>query len=341
MANPQKLASNQFDHFYKGGYRIGALRHGPGGPMRPEEWIGSMTTRFGEPTIGLSVLSNGTYLRDAVLANPEEWLGAEHVNTFGASTELLMKLLDPDQRLPVHYHPSRKFSKQHLSLDHGKTEAWIILESPEGAEVGLGFSKELTKPEVRSMVDARDSVGLLASLQKFKVKPGDTVFVPAGLPHAIGAGIFVLELQEPTDLSALLEWNDFAVDGVKDGHLGLGFDTVLDALRYTPIEKDEASKLVFADRLFTNTDASVFTDVANPYFRADYLTGKSSAIAAGFSIFLTLDGNGRISFENATAMEIEKGDAVLIPHSTGGWKLDGATGVVCRPPLAKDAALAI
>jgi len=341
MANPQKLASNQFDHFYKGGYRIGALRHGPGGPMRPEEWIGSMTTRFGEPTMGLSVLSDGMYLRDAVLANPEEWLGAEHVNTFGASTELLMKLLDPDQRLPVHYHPNRKFSKQHLALDHGKTEAWIILESPEGAEVGLGFSKELTKPEVRTMVDARDSVGLLASLQKFKVKPGDTVFVPAGVPHAIGAGIFVLELQEPTDLSALLEWNDFAVDGVQDGHLGLGFDTVLDALRYTPIEKDEASKLVFADRLFTNTDASVFTDVANPYFRADYLTGKSSAIPEGFSIFLTLDGNGRISFENATAMEIEKGDAVLIPHSAGGWKLDGATGVVCRPPLAKDAGRAI
>jgi len=341
MANPQKLASNQFDHFYKGGYRIGALRHGPGGPMRPEEWIGSMTTRFGEATMGLSVLSDGMYLRDAVLANPEEWLGAEHVNTFGASTELLMKLLDPDQRLPVHYHPNRKFSKQHLALDHGKTEAWIILESPEGAEVGLGFSKELTKPEVRTMVDARDSVGLLASLQKFKVKPGDTVFVPAGVPHAIGAGIFVLELQEPTDLSALLEWNDFAVDGVKDGHLGLGFDTVLDALRYTPIEKDEASKLVFADRLFTNTDASVFTDVANPYFRADYLTGKSSAIPEGFSIFLTLDGNGRISFENATAMEIEKGDAVLIPHSAGGWKLDGATGVVCRPPLAKDAGRAI
>jgi len=341
MANPQKLASNQFDHFYKGGYRIGALRHGPGGPMRPEEWIGSMTTRFGEATMGLSVLSDGMYLRDAVLANPEEWLGAEHVNTFGASTELLMKLLDPDQRLPVHYHPNRKFSKQHLALDHGKTEAWIILESPEGAEVGLGFSKELTKPEVRTMVDARDSVGLLASLQKFKVKPGDTVFVPAGVPHAIGAGIFVLELQEPTDLSALLEWNDFAVDGVKDGHLGLGFDTVLDALRYTPIEKDEASKLVFADRLFTNTDASVFTDVANPYFRADYLTGKSSAIPEGFSIFLTLDGNGRISFENATAMEIERGDAVLIPHSAGGWKLDGATGVVCRPPLAKDAGRAI
>ena len=47
-AKPSKLPSNQFDHFYKGGYRIGKLRNGPGGPMRPEEWIGSTTTRFGE-----------------------------------------------------------------------------------------------------------------------------------------------------------------------------------------------------------------------------------------------------------------------------------------------------
>lgn len=341
MITPQKLASNQFDHFYKGGYRIGALRHGPGGPMRPEEWIGSMTTRFGEKTMGLSTLNDGSFLRDSVIANPEAWLGAEHLNAFGASTELLMKLLDPDQRLPVHYHPNKKFAKEHLALNHGKTEAWIILEAPDQAEVGLGFSTELKKPEVAKMVDARDSVGLLASLQKFKVKAGDTVFVPAGVPHAIGAGIFVLELQEPTDLSALLEWNDFAVDGVKDGHLGLGFDTVLDALRYTPIEKAEAEKLVFANRLFTQTDASVFTDVANPYFRADYLTGKGSKIGAGFSIFLTLDGSGNIAFENAPAMEIQKGDAILIPHSAGGWTLNGASGVVCRPPLAKDAPLAV
>ena len=341
MITPQKLASNQFDHFYKGGNRIGALRHGPGGPMRPEEWIGSMTTRFGEKTMGLSTLNDGSFLRDSVIANPEAWLGTEHLNTFGASTELLMKLLDPDQRLPVHYHPNRKFSKEHLALNHGKTEAWIILEAPDQAEVGLGFSTELKKPEVAKMVDARDSVGLLASLQKFKVKAGDTVFVPAGVPHAIGAGIFVLELQEPTDLSALLEWNDFAVDGVKDGHLGLGFDTVLDALRYTPIEKAEAEKLVFADRLFTKSDASVFTDVANPYFRADYLTGSGSKIAAGFSIFLTLDGSGKIAFENAPEISAEKGDAILIPHSAGSWTLNGASGVVCRPPLAKDAPLAI
>ncbi len=52
-----------------------------------------------------------------------------------------------------------------------------------------------------------------------------------GWSHAIESGIFVLELQEPTDLSILLEWDGFAVDGDKDGHLNLGFDVALDALR--------------------------------------------------------------------------------------------------------------
>jgi mannose-6-phosphate isomerase len=341
MIKPQKLPSNQFDHFYKGGYRIGTLRHGPGGPMRPEEWIGSMTTRFGEKSMGLSLLQDGTVLRDSVLAEPEKWLGPEHFNSFGASTELLMKLLDPDQRLPVHYHPNKAFAKKHLSLNHGKTEAWIILEAPEGAEVGLGFETKKTKSEVRAMVDALNSKGLLASLTKHKVKTGDTVFVPAGTPHAIGAGIFVLELQEPTDLSALLEWTDFAVDGTKDGHLGLGFDLVLDSLSYDPISAAEAKKLVVHDRLFTSTDASVFTDVADPYFRADYLTGKESQIAAGFSILLVLTGTGSIKFDNAQTLDLQKGDAILIPYSAGNWNLTGAAGVVCRPPLVKDAARAI
>ena len=116
-----KLPSNQFDHFYKGGYRIGALRHGPGGPMRPEEWIGSTTTRFGEPRIGLSTLPTGELLIDALTASPEDWLGREHINTFGVSTELLVKLLDPDQRLPVHYHPNRQFAPCLSSL-----QAWQI-----------------------------------------------------------------------------------------------------------------------------------------------------------------------------------------------------------------------
>ncbi len=201
--SPIILPSNQFDHFYRGGYRIGELRNGPGGPMRPEEWIGSATTRFGEKTMGLSTLPNGEFLRDAINSDPESWFGPEHVSAFGSSTEILVKLLDPDQRLPVHYHPNKAFAKKHLALDHGKTEAWIILEAPAGAKVGLGFAQSMKKDVVHDMVKRMDSAALLASLTMVPVKPGDAILVPAGTPHAIEAGIFVLELKEPTDLSAL------------------------------------------------------------------------------------------------------------------------------------------
>lgn len=340
-AQPSKLPSNQFDHFYKGGNRIGALRHGPGGPMRPEEWIGATTTRFGEKTMGLSKLSNGEYLVDLINNNAEAWLGSDHLKTFGSNTELLVKLLDLDQRLPVHYHPNRKFAKEHLSLKHGKTEAWIVLEAPENATVGLGFAETKSKKEIAELVENRNASALLNSLQQFHAKAGDAILVPSGVPHSVPAGTFVLELQEPTDLSALLEWNEFAVDGSKDGHLGLGFDSVLDALRYDPIGKDEASQLITPSRLHGNSDLKIFNDAADPYFRADYLAGKQSKIESGFSILLLLDGAGDISFENAAGMEVSKGDAIVIPHEAGSWILNGASGVVCRPPLSQFAALAI
>jgi mannose-6-phosphate isomerase len=339
VPKPQKLPPNQFDHFYKGGNRIGALRGGPGGPMRPEEWIGSTTTRFGEKRMGLSTLANGDLLLDAINRDPSQWLGGEHLAHFGSSTELLVKLLDPDQRLPVHFHPNKRFAKDHLDLKHGKTEAWIILEAPVDAHVGLGFNREMNKREIAELVDKRDSTTLLDSLQNFPVRAGDAVLVPAGTPHAIGAGIFVLELQEPTDLSALLEWNDFAVDGTKDGHLGLGFDTVLDALRYEPINNPE--ELITSARLSGLDDRPVFTQSANPYFRADFLSGTGGFIPASFGIFLTLSGEGSIDFASAPQLEITKGDAIVIPFAAGEWRVRGATGVICRPPLPDDAKRAV
>ena len=166
---PSKLPSNQFDHFYRGGNRIGALRQGPGGPMRPEEWIGSVTTRFGEAEQGLSKLSDGTLLKDAIKQNPDAWLGSDHVKNFGLSTEILIKLLDPDQRLPVHFHPNKAFSKEHLGLDHGKTEAWIILEAPAGSGVGLGFKQTQNKDDLLKLVRNQDSAALLSSLRRTEV----------------------------------------------------------------------------------------------------------------------------------------------------------------------------
>jgi mannose-6-phosphate isomerase len=336
---PAKLPSNQFDHFYRGGNRIGALRHGPGGPMRPEEWIGSITTRFGEAEQGLSHLADGTLLREAIKADPDGWLGADHVKNFGLSTEILVKLLDPDQRLPVHYHPNKAFAKTHLGLDHGKTEAWIILEAPVGSGVGLGFAAKQNKEDLLKLVRAQDSAALLASLRRTEVKVGDAVLVPAGVAHAIDAGIFVLELQEPTDLSALLEWEGFAVDGIKDGHLGLGFETVTDALKLDPLTDAEFESLITHTAFSGGSMRTVLPLKSDGYFRA-HLAPGSGDLPAGFAIVLALDGSGEITFANATTMAITKGDAVVIPFAAGAYSLTGANAIICRPPLAELARVA-
>ncbi len=336
---PAKLPSNQFDHFYRGGNRIGALRNGPGGPMRPEEWIGSITTRFGEAEQGLSHLSDGTLLRDAIKADPDGWLGADHITNFGLSTEILVKLLDPDQRLPVHYHPNKAFAKTHLGLDHGKTEAWIILEAPVGSGVGLGFVTKQNKEDLLKLVRAQDSAALLASLRRTEVKVGDAVLVPAGVAHAIDAGIFVLELQEPADLSALLEWEGFAVDGIKDGHLGLGFETVTDALKLDPLTDAEFDSLIIHNTFSDGTMRTVLPLKSDGYFRA-HLAPGSGELPPGFAIVLVLDGSGEIKFASAPTMSITKGDAVVIPFSAGAYSLSGSNAIICRPPLAELARVA-
>ena len=336
---PAKLPSNQFDHFYRGGNRIGALRNGPGGPMRPEEWIGSITTRFGEAEQGLSHLSDGALLRDAIKADPDGWLGADHITNFGLSTEILVKLLDPDQRLPVHYHPNKAFAKTHLGLDHGKTEAWIILEAPVGSGVGLGFVTKQNKEDLLKLVRAQDSAALLASLRRTEVKVGDAVLVPAGVAHAIDAGIFVLELQEPADLSALLEWEGFAVDGIKDGHLGLGFETVTDALKLDPLTDAEFDSLIIHNTFSGGTMRTVLPLKSNGYFRA-HLAPGSGELPGGFAIVLVLDGSGEIKFASAPTMSITKGDAVVIPFSAGAYSLSGSNAIICRPPLAELARVA-
>jgi mannose-6-phosphate isomerase len=333
-AKPEKLPSNQFDHFYKGGYRIGKLRNGPGGPMRPEEWIGSTTTRFGESVNGLSKLSDGRILKDVINSDPLNWLGKAHIDKYGVSIEILVKLLDPDQRLPVHYHPDKKFAAENLHLNHGKTEAWIILEAPKGARVGLGFKQEMSKSEVSNLVKAHDSNTLLDLLTFIEVKAGDAIFVPAGVAHAIESGIFVLELQEPTDLSILLEWDGFAVDGDKDGHLNLGYELALDALRLTPLTDSERQEVVTRFEEASSKSQVIFNAIANSFFRADFLAGDDLEVEAGFGIFLCLVGEGHLEFNKTEKLSVKAGDAVVIPHSAGGFKLNGCKGIISRPPAA-------
>jgi mannose-6-phosphate isomerase len=187
------------------------------------------------------------------------------------------------------------------------------------------------------LVARHDSDALVASLQRREVRTGDAIVVPAGVPHAIDAGILVLELQEPTDLSVLLEWDGFAVDGDRDGHLGLGYPTVVEALRRDPLPADELAGLVRSTGLTGGEARSIFPPAADGYFRADLLPGRG-AVAPGFAIALVVDGSGELRFTDADVLTVARGDAVVIPWAAGRWEAAGADVVACRPPLPAAAA---
>jgi mannose-6-phosphate isomerase len=314
---PMLLPPNQFHRFYRGGARIDALRGIPEGEDgRPEDWVGSTATSWGSDTEGLSRLEDGTLLKQAIEADPEAFLGPQHVAKYGADPGLLVKLLDAGERLPVHAHPGRPFAREHLGLRYGKTESWLILEADPGAKVHVGLKEPLDMETARAWVDEQDADAMLAALHEVPVQAGDAVLVPAGTLHAIGGGILLLELQEPTDLSVLVEWKRFGVDSGPE-HLELGWDLALQSLDREPI--DPAA-------LTEPTSGGMLPKEADPYFRAAKIT-EGDTLDQSFSIALITAGEGTIG-----DLPVRRGSTVLVPYAAGETKTDGVEGIRCLPP---------
>ena len=231
---PFQLGDNRVPVYYAGGDNIDDFRGAPGVRSGPEDWVGSTSalpagilgSDFPADT-GVSRLPHGESLRDAVSADPVGWLGPEHAAALGADPALLVKLLDAGERLPVHCHPTRPFARRHLDSFFGKTEGWIIMRSAPGAGVWLGMRDTVERGDWQRWTSDQDVEAMLAAMNRFPVDPGDVVYVPAGLPHAIGPGVMLTELQEPTSFSVLAEHLAFGLDD-DQATLGLGWDVAID-----------------------------------------------------------------------------------------------------------------
>jgi mannose-6-phosphate isomerase len=329
---PVILGANVQHHFYRGGPAIARFRGiALEDDRAPEDWVGSCTCMFGSIDRGLSRLPDGRRLRDAIAADPERYLGAGHAAAFGPDPGMLVKLLDAGERLPVHWHPTRAFARQYLGLRNGKTEAWAILEADAGAEVFLGWRRGVDRAEIETWLAEQDASAVLAEMHRLPVAAGDTVLVPASTPHAIGAGILLVELQEPTDLSVLLEWKGYDLDGERDGHLGLGFDIALGSVRTDATTLDELAALTSSPRAGDGPVRTLFPPAADAFFRADLVSGGAE-LEPAFSILAATDGEGALETE-AGAVDLERGRTVLVPYDAGEGAIAGdVVAIRCRPP---------
>ncbi len=322
--NPIVFSSNRPpERFYRGGARISAFRgEEEAAPREPEDWVGSTTTIRGEEALGLTTLPDGRLLRDAIEADPVAWLGDRHAQRWGSDARLLVKLLDAGQRLPVHAHPHDDFAASHLGRTHGKAEAWYILE---GGTVHVGLREDVAVETLADLVARQDVEVLLGLLHVIEVHPGDVVWVPPGELHAIGAGVLLLELQQPEDLSILLEWEGFEIDGLQEGHLGLGFDLALTAVTRTARSVAEMGALVHA----APSSGSVFPRDADEYFRLVRMPVHGAAILEpGFAIVIVTAGAVDLAGQSLAA-----GATVLVPAAAGRLEVSGdGELLVARPP---------
>ncbi len=325
---PLLLGPNQpLDRPYRGGAGIARFRGTPQpGESVPEDFVASTTEIWSGGGVGLTVLPDGRTLRDAVLADPVHFLGEEHLHRFGARTMLLVKLLDTAERLFVHYHPDDAFAARHLRSPHGKTEAWAILEAQPGAYATLGFARQVTEAEVRDWWDGQDAEAMLAAMNRLPLAAGDTLLVPAGLAHAIGPGVTLVELQQPTDLSMLLERRGLPA---ADALLGLDLDTAIGGLNRRPTDADAIA------RLRSGRGDELFPADADPFFGAERIRiSGSRELEPSFSVLVIIDGEGAlVGRRDGSEIPLKRGATVLTAYGDGELGVEGTLTLIrCFPP---------
>jgi mannose-6-phosphate isomerase len=296
----------------------------PVGGSSPEEWVGATVARFGEPNLGPALLADGTLLREAVENDPVGWLGRD--DGAPGDTGVLVKLLDAGQRLPVHVHPTREFACRHLGCPYGKTEAWYVLRAADDAAVWVGWREAVEPERLSALVDAQDTEAMLALMHRIPVQPGDGVVVPGGTPHAIGQGVLLVEAQEPTDQSILLERvNTTAADD--EIFLGLDRDVALSAVESAPL--GDVGQLVRHARADGLTP--VLPESAAEFFHMDLLVPHAD-VPAGFAVAVVLAGAGSLRPAHGEPLAVTAGDTLVVPARCGEWHVDGDVRLlVCRP----------
>ncbi len=320
---------------YLGGKMIDALHGNPDGADGhfPEEWIMSVVAarnvgRESVPDEGLShIFGSAAPLKELIEAHPEEYIGGGARN---CDLGVLVKLIDSAERLTIQAHPDVKTAKALFASPHGKTECWHILGGREinGEKpcIYLGFKQGVTREHWKDLFVRQDTGGMLDAMERFDVRAGDTVLIEGGMPHAIGAGCFLAEIQEPTDFTIRVERttpSGFAVDDFLC-HQGLGFEKMFDVFHYKNMSRDEIAARYFIkpsdERIRAGGRSATLVGYGDtPMFRLDEIHADGETTIAGSASFCglyVLDGRGRAAAAGRRA-ELEKTAQFFVPAGTG------------------------
>ena len=269
-----------------------------------------------------SVVSNGAQSGKTIDGLIGEFgnrlLGAKVIQQYGRTFPLLIKFIDARDNLSVQVHPNDRLARMRHQ-PFGKTEMWYVVKATPDAVLYSGFSQQMDADGyVRRMEDGN----IMDVLQKYSVKPGDVFFLPAGRVHAIGAGCFIAEIQQTSNITyRIYDYNRLDSNGkVRELHTGLAKEAIDFTVHpdyktsYTPIE-NEATALVQC-----------------PYFTTSLLHLNQPKVRDfssldSFIIYICIEGKARLNDNKGNTLQVQQGQTILLPADTEYLTIDPGQSV--------------
>lgn len=227
---------------------------------------------------------------------------------------LLIKIIDANDKLSVQVHPDDDYAYKHENGDLGKTEMWYIIDAKPGAKLVCGLKEGTTKQQFKTLLDE----GILEDcLNEIEVNPGDVVYIPSGMVHAIGDGILICEIQQNSDLTyRVYDYNRVDDNGNKRE---LHIDKALDVIDFNL----KSDKIIPEYKKIEG--GSIARVVDSKYFKTDVIVVDSSLnieTNGTFNTLVVVDGECKLSYDNDT-IYLKSGESMLVPASIDKYTVTG------------------
>lgn len=268
-----------------------------------------------------SVIKNGAY-SGQTLAEAAQALGERLTGSRGAFP-LLAKWIDARDKLSVQVHPGDEYAKaRHGKL--GKTEAWLVLAAKPGAQICCGLQENCPKFEAL----CEDGNALIGALRYVEASPGDVLYIPHGLIHALGEGILVYEIQQSSDVTyRISDWGRMGTDG-------LPRKTHLDDAKAVVREDLRPEKTTGASAVIEGGVATAYVCDENFEFWRLNVAGETPLPKDRLRL-ITAIGECGLKWENGIET-LHAGDSAVIPAECGSVSILGETqALLSMTPDAK------
>ncbi|MEG1622968.1 MAG: type I phosphomannose isomerase catalytic subunit [Alistipes sp.] len=272
-----------------------------------------------------SVVSSGQFagrtLSEVLADQQGRLLGAANYARFGTTFPLLIKFIDAARDLSIQVHPNDAMAAR-VHGTNGKTEMWYVVDAEKDAGIYAGFSQRLTPSEYEQHVSNHS---LVEVLHHHDVHPDDLFFLPAGCVHNIGAGVFVAEIQQTSDLTYRI-WDFDRLDA--DGHKRpLHTDLAREAIDY---------KYPFESRTpYQRLANAEIPLIQSPYFTTSLyeLTAEKTCDFSAFDSFVVMifiGGAGCVKDTYGNCLSVRQGQTLLVPAVSKQIKVTPAKGATLK-----------